>query len=272
MRCAVSPVRVSQYPQASARAGRPSAAALRRQRVEERVGRRVVRLPGAAEHARPAAENSTNADSSSARVSSCRCTRRVELGAQDARGAARASSALTTPSSSTPAAWMTAVSGCSRGIAVQHRRERRAIGGVARRPRVTSRARRPRARARAPLGARRRPGPAATTSTRCRHAVGSDQVARQQRPQRPGAARDQHACRADRAARVAPWSTTLPTWSRLRQLAERAAARRRRSRTAIGGGRSTPRANSAPQLVEHLAEPRGPRLRSDRTRGRRPAR
>ena len=147
------------------RAG-PAARRLLGERVEEaRSPPRSCACPGAPNT--PAAdENSTNADRSRSRVSSCRCQRRVRPSAAAPRRSRSGVSEPITPSSSTPAAWTTAVSGCSARDRGQQRGQRVAVRHVAGRRPSTS----------APSSARARRASSAAPSARRAAAAGQQQV------------------------------------------------------------------------------------------------
>ena len=120
----------AQGPQATEVAGRPRRGGARRARRGRRwrrrswPGRRLPKMPATE-------ENSTNASGRGPRVSSCRCRARVGLGAQHVVAAARGRARRATPSSSTPAAWTTAVERVLGGTAGEQRGERVAVGDVA---------------------------------------------------------------------------------------------------------------------------------------------
>ena len=69
--------------------GQPFGAARRGERVEERVGRGIVGLSGVPDRVAAAEENRMNSDSSSSRVSSCRCTAASTFGREHAAADAR---------------------------------------------------------------------------------------------------------------------------------------------------------------------------------------
>ena len=96
------------------RRGKPLRSTLRRQRVQNRVRRRVVRLPGTSSTP-DADENKTNALRAMCRVNSSRynAASTFEAKTRSIRSALCDSS---TASSSMPAVWITALRGCSASI------------------------------------------------------------------------------------------------------------------------------------------------------------
>ena len=166
-RCAVMPLASGPEAPGQGQRGQALGAAVLGERVEEGVGRRVVGLARAAEHAGGGGEQHERGQVQ-VRGQLVQMPGGVDLRAQHpstrSGGVERRS---TTPSSRTPAVWTTAVSGCSGGIAASSR-------GQLRRGRPTSQAAivrlapssRPARRAARPRPARS--GPRRLSSSRCR--------------------------------------------------------------------------------------------------------
>ena len=179
----------------------------------------------------------------------------VGLGAQHRVDPARGSARSTMPSSSTPAAWTTAVSGCAAGIAASSGGQRGAVGGVAGRHGDAWRpaAARSAARPAAPGAA----GPRRLASSRCRAPRG-----------RPGAGP-----RRPPRVPVPPVISTVPSAVAGRGMRQHDLAgvpglahepeRLRRPPHVPGGDRQRlqrARPEQAQHLGEHLPDPLGPGL------------
>ena len=222
-------------PQASDTAGMPGGAPVLRERVEHGVRGGVVGLPGAAEHAGGRGEQHEQRQVAGQLVQVA--PRRPPWAAARCR-AAPAVSESSTPSSSTPAACTTPVSGCSAGMpASSPRSASRSATSHAATVTVAPSSVSSAASSAAPSAA----GAAAAGQHQVPDAVFGHEVAGQQRAEPAGAAGDQdRAVRVDRRRVAArPWRG--PAAARTaRRRGRRPAARRSRPR-----GRSSRRRSSS---------------------------
>ena len=244
-------------PQAPGRArcaGRPCARGAGGEGVEEGVGGGVVGLAGRCRASPATEENSTNGRQVQvAAVSSCRCQAASSLRAQHARRAARRSARSITPSSSTPAACTTPVSGCSAGIAPSRCGKRGR--GRRRRRRRPSRSAPERGQLGDQLGGARGVRAAAADQQQVPDAVRGDQVPGEQRAEPAGAAGDQHgAVRVEAGAAAVPAGCARPgRGGQIRRSRARASLRLARRELRLAGSdapRRAPAAGSAAVEVE----------------------
>ena len=200
-------------------------------------------------------ENITNADRSRSRVSSCRFHAASTL-ARNTASTRSGVSDVTTASSSTPAAWITADSGCCAVDAGEHLGQRVPVGRVARPPPAPGHRRRS---ARRPT--RRRPGASGPRRLTAAADAARRDVATTWRATAEPAMPVPPVISTVPARPTASGmvSTTLPMWRAWLRYRSAAGARRT-SHVVTGSGRSTPASNSPASSLHALVHPRPARL------------